>query len=263
MQSAQPKNPTNSYAPFSSNENAQTTNRTPQKKTHQIEKARNFGWCRERRVRRREGLGRGRVRGKPGKGGPGDVQGRGSRAGRYREGEVEGGGSRKGSTDPRPKLAKRCKFPGFGVQVFGVFGFGKSQSCKNASVSHSVRLEKSPRLKKKNAPVERLGAKGGKTLVVWKRGSLFFSLATEKSTAFKEKQPWRICVYLSCLLFFGPCDKLAGHNRYSNPLAQPNVPTHSTTSPECSDGGGIRIPLSLQWLKRPTSPTTPLFLVRA
>ena len=51
-----------------------------------------------------------------------------SRAGRSREGEVEGGGSRKGSTDPRPKLAKRCRFRGFRVQVFWVFGLGKSQS---------------------------------------------------------------------------------------------------------------------------------------
>ena len=52
----------------------------------------------------------------------------GSRAGRSREGEVEGGGSRKGSTDRRPKLAKRCRFRGFRVQVLGVFGLGKSQS---------------------------------------------------------------------------------------------------------------------------------------
>ena len=80
------------------------------------------------------GSGEGRVweegvRGKQRKGGGlGDVHGRGSRAGRSRGGEVEGGGSRKGSTDERPKLAKRCRFPGFRVQVFGVFGLGKSQS---------------------------------------------------------------------------------------------------------------------------------------
>ena len=123
MQSAQPCNPTNSYAHFFQMKTPKPPTELHKKKTHQIEKARNFGWCRERRVRRREGLGRGGPR-KAGKGGgPGDVQGRGSR-----EGEVEGGGSRKGSTDPRPKLAKRCRFPGFRVQVFGVFGLGKSQS---------------------------------------------------------------------------------------------------------------------------------------
>ena len=78
----------------------------------------------------------------------------GSRAGRSREGEVEGGGSRKGSTDPLPKLAKRCKFPRFSVQVFGSLVWENHKAEKNASVSHSVRLEKSPWLKKK-APVEK------------------------------------------------------------------------------------------------------------
>ena len=66
-----------------------------------------------------------------------------------------------------------------------------------------------------------------------------------------------VCVYLLFFVpafFFWPCDKLARHVP---------IPLHHLPHPECSDGGGIRTPLPLQWLKRPTSPTTPLFLVRA
>ena len=153
MQSAQPKNPTNSYAPFSSNENAQTTNRTPEKKLtrlkrHEFLDGVGKGGSGEARVweeggPRKAWEGR-RSWGRPGQGGPGK--------GRSREGEVEGGGSRKGSIDPRPKLAIRCRFPWVWGSGFWGLWFAKiTKLKKNASVSHSVRLEKSPRLKKKRS----------------------------------------------------------------------------------------------------------------
>ena len=91
--------------------------------------------------------------------------------------------------------------------------------------------------------------------MVGKRCSSFFLLATEKSTAFKEKQPWRMCVYLLlCLRFSGVV---------RNSLFTTDTPTPNTCHPECSDAGGIRTPLPLQWLKRPASPSTTLFFVGA
>ena len=109
-----------------------------------IKKARNFGWSRER------GFGEGRVWGEGGPRkaeegrGPGDVQGRGSRAGKSREVEVHGGGSRKGSTDPR-----RAGFGGLGFRFFGSLVWENHKVEKNVSVSHSVRLEKIAKVEKK------------------------------------------------------------------------------------------------------------------
>ena len=53
------------------------------KKTHQIEKVRNFGWCREKRVRRRERVWEEEG---PRKAGEGEVQGRGGPGRRVKEG---------------------------------------------------------------------------------------------------------------------------------------------------------------------------------
>ena len=108
--------------------------------------------------------------------------------------------------------------------------------------------------------MKRSGAKGGITLVVRKRGCLFFSLATEKLTAVKEKQPWRMCVctFRACFFFSGLVTNslvtIDTPTHSPSPISQPSLPP----PPECSDGGGIRTPLPLQWLKRPTSRGQPL-----
>ena len=88
-------------------------------------------------------------KGGPGRGGPGKA-GEGGVLGMSGEGEVQGGGSRKGSTDRRRKLAKRFWFFWFRIHVFWVYGLVNKLDT-NASVCHSVRLEKSPRLEKKRS----------------------------------------------------------------------------------------------------------------
>ena len=139
MQSAQPKNPTNSYAQFFQMKTPKPPTELQKKKTHQIEKARNFGWCRERRVRRREGLGRGGPRkagegrrswGRPGQGGPGK--------GKSRE---EGQG--RGPQTHGPNWPKGAGFRGLGFRFLGSLVWENHKAEKNASVSHSMRLEKS------------------------------------------------------------------------------------------------------------------------
>ena len=150
MQSAQPYNPTNSYAPFSSNENAQTTNRTPQKKLtrlkrHEILDGVGKGGSGEGRVWEEGGSAESRGReevlgtsreGGPGQGGPGK--------GRSRE---EGQG--RGPQTHGPNWPKGASFRGLGFRFLGSLVWENHKAEKNASVSHSVRLEKSPRLKRK------------------------------------------------------------------------------------------------------------------
>ena len=67
--------------------------------------------------------------------------------------------------------------------------------------------------------MDRSSAKGGKTLVVCQRGSLFFLLAAEVNRFQRKTTIENVCVYLSCLLFFS--------GLVTNSLVTIDTPTHS------------------------------------
>ena len=88
-----------------------------------------------------ESRGREEVLGTSTEGGPGKERSR-----------EEGQG--RGPQTHGPNWPKGAGFRGLGLRCLGSLVWENHKAEKNASVSHSVRLEKSPRLKKK-APVEK------------------------------------------------------------------------------------------------------------